>query len=67
MRALWPLLLGVYLVNAGFVIMNYVFVNAMLFTYAGILASSTYRSPGGEGDYEPARYRYAVNSETDFA
>ncbi len=40
-RALWPLLLGVYLVNATFVVMNYPFVNGVLFTYAGILAASS--------------------------
>jgi O-antigen ligase len=38
-RALWPLLLGVYLVNATFVVMNYPFVNGVLFSYAGILAA----------------------------
>jgi hypothetical protein len=39
-RALWPLLLAVYLVNATFVVMNYPFVNGFLFTLAGILAAS---------------------------
>jgi O-antigen ligase len=37
-RPLWPLLLGVYFVNATFVVMNYQFVNGLLFTFAGILA-----------------------------
>jgi O-antigen ligase len=37
-RPLWPLLLGVYLVSATFVVMNYQFVNGLLFTWAGILA-----------------------------
>jgi O-antigen ligase len=37
-RPLWPLLLGVYFVNATFVVMNYQFVNGLLFTLAGILA-----------------------------
>jgi O-antigen ligase len=37
-RKLWLLLLGVYFVNATFVVMNYQFVNALLFTIAGILA-----------------------------
>lgn len=35
----WPALLGVYLINALFVVMNYQFVNALLFTFAGILAA----------------------------
>jgi len=66
-RAVWPLLLGVYLLNAGFVIMNYVFVNGVLFTYAGILASRTYYSAGSKSNYEHAKYRCPVNSETDLA
>jgi O-antigen ligase len=40
-RQLWPLLLGVYLLNAGAVVMNYQFVNALVFTIAGILAAQT--------------------------
>ena len=40
-RALWPLLLLIYLVNASAVVMNYQFVNAILFTIAGILAASS--------------------------
>jgi O-antigen ligase len=38
-RKLWPLLLGVYLLNASAVVMNYQFVNALVFTIAGILAA----------------------------
>jgi O-antigen ligase len=38
-RALWPVLLGVYLLNASFVVMNYEFVNGLLFTIAGMLAA----------------------------
>jgi O-antigen ligase len=41
-RKLWPLLLGAYLLNASAVVMNYQFVNAILFTIAGILAAQTY-------------------------
>jgi O-antigen ligase len=37
-RALWPALLAVYLVNATFVVMNYQFVNSLLFVFAGLLA-----------------------------
>lgn len=42
-RSLWPLLLGLYLVNAIFVVMTYAFVNGLVFTYAGILAASRFR------------------------
>jgi putative inorganic carbon (HCO3(-)) transporter len=38
-RCLWPVMLAVYLLNACFVVMNYQFVNGMLFTFAGILAT----------------------------
>jgi hypothetical protein len=38
-RNLWPLLLGVYLLNASAVVMNYQFVNGLLFTLAGILSA----------------------------
>jgi O-antigen ligase len=37
-RSLWALLVGVYLLNASLVVMNYQFVNGLLFTVAGILA-----------------------------
>lgn len=43
-RRLWPLLLGVYLLNASAVVMNYQFVNALLFTIAGILAAQSWES-----------------------
>ena len=42
-RSLWPLLLGVYLVNASFVVMNYQFVNGFLFTLAGMLVAQNRR------------------------
>ena len=38
-RRLWPVVLGVYLINASAVVMNYQFVNGLLFTFAGILAA----------------------------
>ncbi len=38
-RSLWPVLVGVYLLNACFVVMNYQFVNGVLFTLAGLLAA----------------------------
>jgi O-antigen ligase len=37
--AMWPLLLGVYWVNACLVVMNYQFVNGLLYTLAGMLAA----------------------------
>jgi len=40
---LWPLLLGVYLLNASFVVMNYQFVNGFLFTLAGLLVAQDRR------------------------
>lgn len=38
-RSLWPMLVGVYLLNASAVVMNYQFVNAVFFTIAGILSA----------------------------
>jgi len=38
-RRLWPVLVGVYWFNACFVVMNYQFVNAIVFTLAGVLAA----------------------------
>jgi O-antigen ligase len=43
-RALWPLLLGVYLLNGSFVVMNYQFVNGFLFALAGLLAAQNRRN-----------------------
>jgi O-antigen ligase len=36
---MWPVLLAVYWVNAAMVVMSYQFVNALLFTMAGMLAA----------------------------
>ena len=44
LREIWPILLGVYAFNACFVVMNYQFVNAVLFTLGGILAASHSRT-----------------------
>jgi putative inorganic carbon (HCO3(-)) transporter len=41
---LWPLLLGVYWINAALVVMNYQFVNGLLFTMAGMLAAQRRRA-----------------------
>lgn len=38
-HTMWPVLLGVYWVNAAVVVMNYQFVNGLLFTMAGMLAA----------------------------
>jgi O-antigen ligase len=41
---MWPILLGVYWVNAAMVVMSYQFVNGLLFTMAGMLAAQHRRS-----------------------
>jgi len=46
-RSLWPVLVGVYLLNGCFVVMNYQFVNALLFSMAGILAAQN-RQPDSQ-------------------
>ena len=43
-RSLWPFLVAVYLFNGSFVVMNYQFVNGLLFTIAGMLAAQNRRS-----------------------
>ncbi len=43
-HAIWPILLGVYWVNALVVVMNYQFVNGLLFTMAGMLAAQKHRA-----------------------
>jgi putative inorganic carbon (hco3(-)) transporter len=43
-HSLWPLLLAVYWVNAALVVMNYQFVNGLLFTIAGMLAAQRRRA-----------------------
>jgi len=43
-RNLWPIILGAYLVNANAVVMNYQFVNGLMFTLAGILAAQNRRN-----------------------
>ena len=47
-RNLWPVLLFVYLLNASAVVMNYQFVNAVVFTIAGILASQAVADMDGQ-------------------
>lgn len=41
---MWPILLGVYWVNAAVVVMSYQFVNGLLFTMAGMLAAQRRRA-----------------------
>lgn len=41
---LWPIILVVYWVNAALVVMSYQFVNALLFTMAGMLAAQRRRA-----------------------
>jgi hypothetical protein len=55
LRSVWPLLLSVYLVNGMFVVMNYLFVNGLLFTFAGILAANT-----GHAQWENAGVRPSI-------
>jgi putative inorganic carbon (hco3(-)) transporter len=47
-RAIWPVLLCVYWVNASVVVMNYQFVNGLLFTMAGMLAAQNGQSLKGK-------------------
>jgi len=43
-HSMWPVLLSVYWVNAAVVVMNYQFVNGLLFTLAGMLAAQQHRA-----------------------
>jgi O-antigen ligase len=43
-HGIWPVLLGVYWVNAALVVMNYQFVNGLLFTMAGMLVAQRRRA-----------------------
>ena len=56
-HSLWPLLLGVYWINAALVVMNYQFVNGLLFTMAGMLAAQRRRAEESvvERDLRPER------------
>lgn len=47
-RKLWPVLLGVYLLNGSFVVMNYQFVNGFIFTVAGLLLAQNRRLKAAE-------------------
>lgn len=43
-HGMWPVLLGIYWVNAALVVMNYQFVNGLLFGMAGMLAAQQRRA-----------------------
>jgi O-antigen ligase len=43
-HSIWPVLLGIYWVNAALVVMNYQFVNGLLFSMAGMLAAQKQRA-----------------------
>jgi O-antigen ligase len=43
-HAMWPVLLGIYWVNGAAVVMNYQFVNGLLFAIAGMLAAQQRRA-----------------------
>jgi putative inorganic carbon (hco3(-)) transporter len=47
-RSLWPVILAVYVTNSLFVVMNYQFINAFLFTLAGMLVAQNRRHSGGQ-------------------
>lgn len=49
-RTVWPIILGAYLVNAMFVVMNYQFVNGLLFTMAGMLSAQNRREVEIQGN-----------------
>lgn len=46
-RSLWPVFVLVFLLNASFVVMNYQFVNGLLFSIAGMLAAQNRMSLEG--------------------
>ncbi|HEY1264596.1 MAG TPA: O-antigen ligase family protein [Terriglobales bacterium] len=53
-RSLWPVMVGVYALNACFVVMNYQFVNGLVFTVAGILAAQDH-FPASSQEAAPCR------------
>lgn len=60
-HAMWPVLLGVYFANAFVVVMNYQFVNGLLFVLAGMLAAQQRRTQANS-DCEPIPPLKAVRS-----
>ncbi len=62
-HAMWPVLLGIYWVNANLVVMNYQFVNGLLFTMAGMLAAQQRRAVHNL-DWETGPHLGIVRSST---
>jgi O-antigen ligase len=58
-HAMWPVLLGVYWVNASVVVMNYQFVNGLLFVMAGMLVAQRRRA---RADRRPTPHLEAMPS-----
>ncbi|MGA9509890.1 MAG: O-antigen ligase family protein [Candidatus Sulfotelmatobacter sp.] len=52
-HAMWPVLLGVYFANAFVVVMNYQFVNGLLFVLAGMLAAQQRRAKADPDRNQP--------------
>jgi putative inorganic carbon (HCO3(-)) transporter len=64
-HTIWPVLLGVYWVNAAVVGMNYQFVNGLLFTMAGMLAAQQRRAAHDQRkESNPRRPLVAVHGLT---
>lgn len=60
-HAMWPVLLGIYWVNANLVVMNYQFVNGLLFTMAGMLAAQQRRAAGADEEARGSRGAFRVS------
>jgi O-antigen ligase len=65
-HSIWPILLGVYWVNAALVVMNYQFVNGLLFAMAGMLAAQ-HRRARRELRFESIHPRSAVSGIPSYA
>jgi O-antigen ligase len=61
-HAMWPVLLGIYWVNANLVVMNYQFVNGLLFTMAGMLAAQQRRAAGASEEVRRSRGALRVSA-----
>jgi len=61
-HTIWPVLLGIYWVNAALVVMNYQFVNGLLFSMAGMLAAQKRRA-ATEQVHGP-RFAFAASAST---
>ena len=52
-HAIWPVLLVIYWANAAVVVMNYQFVNGIVFTMAGMLAAQRRRAAKESDNISP--------------